>query len=306
MRGASSLLLLSLALLAACSSDGLEAPERTATATATYDAVTRLPIAPSPSNFTRFSWDVSPDATRVAFIGGGFDLYLAEAPDFEPVRLADGPAFEPRWSPDGKLVIFGRPADGLNIARPDEGDSAPLEYDDGWRTQVVRILRWLDDDTVAYEVHCGTSCQHLFEITLNRGDDDALPLRAREVKQVPFVWYCDGCLTAGLSFHYSPDGRYVVANHGGMPAVAWYERSTEDQWLVAFDDDPRGVELYRQFAAWDDDSRAFVYREAIGAPGETITPASAWTCWRANPGDRSRTQISCEDYGGGVMRRASW
>jgi hypothetical protein len=287
---ATALLLLSLAVVSACSRDGLEARERTATATATYDAVTRLPIAPSASNFAQTSWDVSPDATRVAFIGGGYDLYVAEAPDFEPVWLAAGPAFEPRWSPDGQLIIFGRPDDGLNIARPDEGESTPLEYDDGWRTQVVRILRWLDDDTVAYEVHCSTSCQHLFEITLDR-DDDALLLRASQVKQIPLVRTCDGCVTAGRSFHYSPDGRYIVANYGGMPSIAWYERSSKEQWLVQFDDDPRGVELFREFVAWDEDSRTFIYREIVGKPGELITEGSAWTCWRADPEERSVTDV---------------
>jgi hypothetical protein len=273
------IVLIAVEILSGCDSsdNGVPSATQTARAVAAYDAVTRLPIAPSPSSFSRVSWDVSPDATRIAFIGGGFDVYVAEPPDFEPVRIAAGPAFEPRWSLDGKLVIFGTEDDGLTIARPDEAESAPLEYDDGWRTQLVRILRWLDEDTVAYEAHCGTGCQHLFEITLDRGDDDALPLSAREVKQIPFVRSCDTCVAAGLTFHYSPDGRFVVANHGGMPSVAWDERATGQQWLVAFEDDPQGVELYRQFAAWDEDSRAFVYREAIGAPGETITPASAWT-----------------------------
>src|SRR5205085_3879199 len=98
-------------------------------------------------------------------------------------------------------------------------------------------------------------------------------------------------IAAGLEFHYSPDTRYIVADNGGIPSVAWYDRSTDAQWLVAFSDDPTGQELWREFVSWDPDSGSFVYREAT-RPGGEPGPPTAWTYWRADPTDHSRTSVA--------------
>jgi hypothetical protein len=292
-----------VAVLAACgetaSYDQREAAESAATTalatkpvgSAAQQAVGRLPIAEVAPNFAQRAWDVSPDGESVAFIGDGLHLYIAERPGFEPRKLADGPASEPRWSPDGRVIAYSAVDQGLRAVTPDGGRAVELSPDDDlWRTRIVRVLRWVDDTTLAYEAHCGTGCQHLFEMTIERGDE-GLPAGAGEPVQVPFVLSCDGCVVAGLAFHYSPDGRYIAADYGGTPSVAWYDRSTGEQWLVRFDDD--GPDVMREFHAWHDAGPAFRYREApLPANGADISE-TVWHCWRVDPEHRTREPAPC-------------
>jgi hypothetical protein len=273
-----------------------------ATATATPDSAARstilahLPIAVFPGNVDYVPYDWSPDGKRAVFIGDQRALYIAEAPAFTPQRLADGPASEPRWSPDGKLIAFAQQDDGIEIISPDAiGSTRPWRVSpagDAWRGRILQIYRWLDDRTIAYDAHCGSGCQLLFEMTVDRPADGSAPQTAGVLRHVPFVWNCAECVNAALAFHYSPDTRYVVAETGTMPALAWYERSSDTQWLLTFDGDPQGVDLRRAFVVWDADSRSFVFREAIVPPGEQPT---TWTFWRADPETRTRALVPAGD-----------
>jgi hypothetical protein len=280
----------------------------TATPIATPDVavrsavLARLPLAVFPRSFAYVPYDWSPDGQRLAFIGDERALYIADAPAYAPYRLADGPASEPRWSPDGKLIAFAHeddgapsniaPDDGIEIISPDFIDSTrPLRvspFDDEWRGRIIQIYSWIDDRTIAYDAHCGSGCQMLFEMTVVRPSDGSAPRMYGAVRQVPFVRNCAECLSAGLAFYYSPDNRYVAAETGTVPALALYERATDTQWLLTFGDEPMGVDLRREFVAWDAESASFLFREAIVPFGEQ---PSLWTYWRAVAGTRTRTQV---------------
>lgn len=263
------------------------------------DRVVRgLRVAPFASNYVPYDW--SPDGRRIAFIGDERALYIAEAPAFMPFRLADGSASEPRWSPDGKLIAFAQQDDGIELISPDGiGSTRPMRAsppDDAWRGRIVQIYRWLDDRTIAYDAHCGSGCQMLFEMTVERPAEGSAPRTAGVVRQVPFVRTCAGCGVAGLAFHYSPDATSIVADIGTMPSLAWYDRASESQWVVVFDDDPPGTEIFREFVSWDADSRSFVYRESIGV-SPFADPPPQWTYWRADPASRTRLPIPPESGG---------
>jgi hypothetical protein len=281
-----------------------------ANASPTPDAAARarivqgLPVAPFASNFDYVPYDWSPDGRRIAFIGDGLALYIAEPPAYTPQLLAGGPASEPRWSPDGKIIAFdaggveSNTGDGIDVVSPDSIGGRVAQRvspaDDEWRGRIVQVYRWLDDRTIAYDVHCG--CQMLFEMTVDRPADGSAPSTAGVVRQVPFVRTCADCITAALAFHYSPDGRYVVADTGTQPSLASYERAGDTQWLVVCGDDAPGAEIFRQFVSWDADSRTFVYREVIGT-SPFADPPPLWTYWRADPATHVREPIPTESGG---------
>jgi WD40 repeat protein len=92
------------------------------------------------TDFTSIAW--SPDGRQLAFIGfmdgPSSDLYLYTLDTGKVTRLTDGPsqAFEPTWSPDGKVIVqFGASAFGTGAGfsmagvwatRPDTGVSIEL------------------------------------------------------------------------------------------------------------------------------------------------------------------------------------
>lgn len=228
----------------------------------------------------------------MAFVGDGRDLYLAPEPDFTPRRLAGGPVEEPRWSPDGQFIVFNAEFEGLYVIGAGGGAAVRLSpQEDEWRTRIVRVHGWIDDRTIGYEAHCGTGCQFLFELTVERSGD--VPVAA-SLSRILFVRTVPGTIGAGLAFHYSPDFRTIAADYGGTQHVAWYDRETGEQWLLTFDDDRPGVELMREFAGWDEDSATFLYREAVGTPNEPVSSAPDLTCWRADPRTRTRMPADAE------------
>ncbi len=270
------------------------APPATPAAESRDEIVRRLAIGAFPSNFSYRAYDWSPDGARIVFVGVDRALYVAAAPDYTPQRLAEGPASEPRWSPDGALIAFAQEGEGIEIIPSSStGSTVPVRVspvNDLWRSRIIRIYRWLDDRTIAYDAHCGTGCQYLFEMAIDRPADGSLPRGAGTPRHVPFVQPCADCAAAGLEFYYAPDVRSIVADYGGAPSVAWYDRQTGEQWLVEFADDPRGVWACREFVSWDTDSRGFSYRETPASTNCTVQPES-WTYWHADPAAHTRTRL---------------
>jgi len=282
---------------------GTPLPEQTpATSTPTMSAATqrdilgRFSIAVFPSNFGYRPYDWASGGSRVAFIGSDLALYVADAPDYTPQRLADGPASEPRWSPDGKLIAFVEQDEGIElVSTSSTGAGRPVRVsptDDEWRGRIIQLYRWLDDRTIAYDAHCGSGCQYLFEMTVDRPSDGSPPTNVGTPRHLPLVRTCADCIAAALAFHYSPDGRFIVADGSGWPFVAWYDRATEEQWIVTFSGDPPGYHsaLCREFTSWDSDSQGFSYREAP-ASTNCIAPPEIWTYWHVDPHTHIRKQL---------------
>ncbi|MEX2226015.1 MAG: hypothetical protein WEB52_06175 [Dehalococcoidia bacterium] len=278
--------------------DAASAPSPEASATPPYggDLIARLGVATFPPGFPYRPWEWSPDGRSIVYIGLDYGVYVADAPDFIARRLDAGPAREPRWSPDGKLVAFAIQDEGIAVASPSLTDSAFLvsPAHDDWRSTINLVDRWLGNDTIAYQVHCGTSCALLFEMTIARPDDGP-PTLPGTLREVPVVGEGPYPMNAGALFHYSDDGRYVVADYGGWPQVAWYDRETGDRWLLKFEDDPSDSDVMREFVRWAADG-SFVYRQATGPDQQsTWFPSSglpfAGTMWLADPSTRTVTQL---------------
>jgi hypothetical protein len=162
---------------------------------------------------------------------------------------------------------------------------------------VLLVFRWVDDDTIAYQSHCGTGCGLLFELAVARPDEGP-PALAGTLSEVPVVSDAAYPMNAGTLFHYSDDGRYVAADVFAPPRIVVYDRDTGERWLLRFDNDPPGVEIFREFVGWRPDG-TFVYREAIGDPTIGEEQRSGWfndpsssTRWLADPRTRSRTPLT--------------
>jgi hypothetical protein len=255
----------------------------------------RFEIAVFPQNAPYRPWEWSPDGHAIAYIGRDYGAYVAQAPDFTPRRLDAGPAREPRWSPDGKLIAFAID-EGIAVASPALADSTFLVSppDDVWREKINLVDRWLDETTIAYQVHCGTSCALLFELTLARPGDRP-PTTPGSLREIPVVSDDPYPANAGALFHYSDDARYVVANYGSWPQVVWYDRATGERWHLKFDDDPPATDVMREFVRWNPDG-TFVYRQATGTEQQATWFESsglpfAGTRWLGIPFTRRVTQL---------------
>jgi len=257
------------------------------------DVQSDLPIARVRESEGLRAYDWTADGNRIAYVTAEGALYVAQAPEFASMMVDAGPAAEPRWSPDGSTIAFARQDEGI-FAVPKDGAQPAVNVspvDDIWASRIYRVYRWIDASTIAYDVHLGTGSNALYELTLHRGDEGTVIERATELRQVPFPRTCGGCMVAAMRYHYAPDAQSIVADYGGMPSVAWYDRRTGEQWLVSFDSDPDGVEIRRWFVEWFQDG-SFAYREAMGTSGSRggFPPGvpQTWTLWRGDPRDRSR------------------
>ncbi len=87
------------------------------------------------SDTTRFEWDIdfAPDNSRVAYVSdrtGSIELWTSKLDGSDPRQLTDwsGPLIStPRWSPDGKSIVFaGVTADNMDLYRI-SSDGGPAE-----------------------------------------------------------------------------------------------------------------------------------------------------------------------------------
>ncbi len=139
-------------------------PHATPTGAGADSCVGSLPLQPtrtirfSTSEGAWMSVDVSPDGTTVLFDLLG-DLYTVPIAGGRATRLTSGPAFDamPRYSPDGKSIVFVSnrdgadnlwliDADGTNARPLTRGASAPVSamyrapFPGGWR-QALLVAR---------------------------------------------------------------------------------------------------------------------------------------------------------------------
>jgi hypothetical protein len=263
--------------------------------------IEQLGVMPVFTNFPYRNYDWSPDGRSIAYIGLDQSLYVADAPDYASRRLAAGPAKEPRWSPDGQLVAFASQDEGIAVASRDLTDDAYLVSppDDEWRTRINLVDRWIGADTIAYQVHCGTGCALLFELTVARPESGP-PTLPGALREVPVLNDAPYPTNAAGGYHYSDDASAIVADYGGWPAVFWYDRETGDRWHIAFDDDPtEPPDVMREFVRWNPDG-TFVFRQATGAEQQATWFASsglafAGTYWRADPNTRTVVEVTAPD-----------
>lgn len=230
------------------------------TVTAPTDAVARVePIMLGEGLFGGTDW--SPDGRSVAFVVQAA-LYRAEAPEFTPQQLLpEGGEYgvairEPRWSPDGTRIAFlgshefqypnGETlgmdtiwmvnADGTGLVDLLPGDKAYLST--GTAAKIMQD--WLDNDTLAFDQHCGTGCQQPYVIESETGDLEPVGV--------------EGSLWTARNF-YAPNGRWIA---GDYPFIMLRDTTSGERTIL----DKEGS-AFQTFDAWAPDSSAFLYQETL-------------------------------------------
>lgn len=237
--------------------------------------------------------DWSPDGRSIAFGIDGL-LYRADGPDFE--RYGQGPLVldppqdggagsSPRWSPDGSRIallgshpgrgglaedrsftIFVVNADGSGLRDLLPGTAAELS------PSTAKVVQgWLDDNTIAFDEHCGTACQQPYLLHVDTGEVE------------PVVGTADATPSGilGTVYHYAPDKRWIaVENMGRYSSLVLYDRERHELLNLAAPTpnapDTGGlIGPWQVFDSWAADSSAFLYDESqVGADGSPAPPYS--------------------------------
>lgn len=195
----------------------------------------------------------SPDGARIAYSDGIHSLFVAGRHGESPrkVGAVEGQPDGPRWSPDGKSLLFWQhvprsEADSLWEAPADSGQPRPLLI--GWKYQ-AQDPAWTADGSHA-----------LFVSGPEQGPD----IWAQREDCNPFRWRCRDPIriTAGLGNYYAPlpsrDGRKLFVIEGNYK---------------------------RELARYDLKSRTFVpYLPGVLAADPDFSPDGEWVAYVRRPG----------------------
>ncbi|MFZ5818086.1 MAG: hypothetical protein ACOY93_22775 [Bacillota bacterium] len=259
MRGAASvpILLSAILLVSGCARPAGPPPEPGKARPAPgVRLVASHPLQPGPIN--------DPEASPTAWApSGGRLLYTAplegsrigqvmlldlNRPD-SPVEVSRGEGREPRWSPDGRAVVYLGPREQeITFYRQEPADGEPVDLLPGEQvrrgmTGVKGQHRWLEPDLLAYREHMGTG---IGELRLLKVPDRAL-------LPIPRL--------AATGFRWSPDGWRVAGQlHGGPPTFWVWDRTTAA--LIEPGDPLPGT--YQWFEAWSPDGQALLFSAWTG------------------------------------------
>ncbi len=195
-------------------------------------------FAPYLGGISAYYFDFSRDGQSLAYVTYPEEiLWRSKADGSGSVQLTSSQfaVFEPRWSPDGKQIVFyaleqGKPPRLYII--PSDGSGAPQELAPSSPGQQWDPTWSPDGRSVVFGDQPGP--QSLIRI---------VDVNTRQISVVPG--------SQGLfSPRWSPDGRYVAAMPNGSRTMVLYDFKTQ-RWS-ALDTDPAG------FPAWSHDSQ-FVY-----------------------------------------------
>jgi len=160
----------------------------------------------------------SPDGTRLAY--GVVNLEKAAWQGVEVRSLLDfrlegswavPGIFDLTWAPDGRAVLFvfdrgDTSSIGLaRLGKPDWHDLLPEEKAVLAVSLGKNFVDWLDERTVAFQVHCGTGCEALYSLDIVTGELSPLV----NTGGAP---YADVFAT---EYRFSPDHRWLAATDLG-------------------------------------------------------------------------------------------
>jgi 7,8-dihydropterin-6-yl-methyl-4-(beta-D-ribofuranosyl)aminobenzene 5'-phosphate synthase len=224
-------------------------------------------IVPAAGPITAAAW--SPDGTRLAYAVVNSEtatwqgLEVRGLPDFRlEGRWSVSGVFDLTWSPDGHTVlfVFDRGAtSSIGLARLGESDWRDL-LPGGKSVLAVSLgknfVDWLDEETLAFRVHCGTGCEALYGLDIATGELSPLV----NAGDVPYADVFASC------YLFSPDHRWLAATSWGtggpMATVLEWPGPAKPLDLS----DLLGTS-YTEAQSWTNDSLAFV----AYPPGEPDT-----------------------------------
>ncbi|MBI2954962.1 MAG: zf-HC2 domain-containing protein [Chloroflexi bacterium] len=262
----------------------------------------RLPASDvQPPDIGRWSLDWSPGAQALAYASKD-GVFIARAPDFTPVRLAQQIGTTPLWSTDGKFVAFSgfcqdgdagvgtvwlAAADGSSVRDLLPGDKAKLSVSTN-----KLLVAWVDERTLSYAEGIGTGVAALATVDVQNGEVKAITARPYPESQFPKV--------AASQYNWSPNRRFVVADAWGrgLPTSTLLDLSngTGSPLTSLGGPTPDYQRFFQQFRSWAPDSQSFVYAQWPEAdkPWPILDQSPTLYLWDMRKVDANRREIGTE------------
>ncbi|HXG45888.1 MAG TPA: amidohydrolase family protein [Gemmatimonadales bacterium] len=226
-----------------------------------------LPLAPSRTiefetdEGTWISLDVSPDGTRLVFELMG-DLYLLPLAGGEARPLTSGPAFDsqPRWSPDGRRIVFLSDRDGSENVWTMDADGTRLKQVSQGDKELYASPEWTPDGEYIVVSRTQGPIGSSYMLWLFHKDGGAGVSLTKDDKGERALGSGRGTTINSLGPAFGPDGRYI-----------WYARKRGgfgynidlSQWQLAIFDRQTG--------------RIYVQTDLYGsAMRPVLSPDGAW------------------------------
>lgn len=215
-------------------------------------------LAPSEGHW---SVDWSPKAQALAYATDE-GVFVARAPDFVPLPVAQQRSMMPLWSPDGQSVAFVGPRGegddiifSLWLASAEHSAVKDLLPGDRARLSVSNfknLVTWVDERTLSFAEHVGTGLNALATLDLLSGEVTFITAR----QQAMFPRF------PGTRYSWSPDRKWVAVEGWGrgIPDVALLDMEHRTPTQIGESSSDR-VETGEQFRSWSPDSRSFLYAQ---------------------------------------------